>query len=329
LLRFKDGIIKSQITAGLGLRDYQVSQRINDSDKILTWGYGKIIHRDNIYFSPNDLKQIIKWIERNINKYNHVSILRVFEDNIVLCKKNKISGARKLYSVLNKYCGSDSFLLPGYPLILNKNHGIEDDGFLSLNDLFNHFFSSKDGIVTKQQLNEYFVKERGYRRGIIDIVTDICDNIIRYTRNSFVSLKAIGWSEKKVLALEDIALDRFKRDLQSQQPFSFVEDLLEMELLPPLEGNISWQKTLLIELIGLIDNIKLLGTKKEIYVFVPNQFIIETTEDLIHFVLKNEFGGAANKNDFKKRLTELRIAKKPNLSEYTGFTIKDEEVFVN
>lgn len=329
LLRFKEGIGKSQIKTGLGLRDYQVAQRINDSDKILSWGYGKVIHADNIYFNPDDLIQIVRWIKRNIDKYNHLSILRVFEDNIVLCKKNKISGARKLYSVLNKYYGSDSFLLPSYPLILNKNHGIEDDGYLSLNDLVNHYFSSKDAIITKQQLNDYFVKERGYRKGTIDMVTDICDDIIRYTQNSFISLETIGWSDKKALALEDIALDRFKRDSQPQRPFSFVEDLLEMELLPSLEGNISWQKALLIELLELIDNLKLLGTKKEIYVFVPNQFGIETTEDLIHFVLKNEFGGAANKNEFTKRLNELRIAKKINLAEYTGFTVKDEEVFIN
>lgn len=328
LLGFKDGIGKSQIKAGLGLRDYQVAQRINDSDKILPWDYGKVIHTDNIYFNSDDLIQIDRWIKRNIDKYNHLSILRVFEDNIVLCKKNKISGARKLYSVINKYYGSDSFLLPGYPLILNKNHGIADDGFLSLNDLVNHYFSSKGEIITKLQLNEYFVKERGYRRGIIDIVTDICDDIIKYTQNSFVSLKTIGWSDKKALALENIALEKFKRDSQPQRPFSFVEDLLEMELLPSLDGNISWQKTLLIELLELVDNIKLLGTKKEIYVFVPNQFGIETTEDLIHYVLKNEFGGAANKNEFTKRLNELRIAKKINLSEYTGFTVKNEEVFI-
>ena len=329
LLGFKDGIGKSQIKAGLGLRDYQVAQRINDSDKILPWGYGKVIHIDNVYFNPDDLIQIVRWIKRNIDKYNHLSILRVFEDNIVLCKKNKISGARQLYSVLNKYYGSDSFLLPGYPLILNKYHEIEDDGYLSLNDLLNHYFSSKDAIITKQQLNDYFVKERGYRKGTIDMVIDICDDIIRYTQNSFVSLKTIGWSDKKALALENIALERFKRDSQPQRPFSFVEDLLEMESLPSLEGSISWQKTLLIELLELVDNIRLLGTKKEIYVFIPNQFGIETTEDLIHFVLKNEFGGAANKSEFTKRLNELRIAKNPNLAEYTAFTIKDEEVFIN
>ena len=329
LLRFKEGIRKSQIKEGLGLKEYQVEQRINESDEILRWGYGKVIHVNNVYFNPGDLKQIVRWIKRNIDKYNHLSILRVFEENIVLCKKNKISGARKLYSVINKYYGNDSFLLPGYPLILSKNHGIEDDGFLSLNDLVNHYFSSKGGIITKQQLNEYFVKERGYKKNIANTVAYLCADIIRYTQNSFVSLETIGWSDKKASALEGIALNRFKRDSQPQRPFSFVEDLLEMELLPSLKSNISWQKTLLIELLELVDNIKLLGTRKEIYVFVPNQFEIETTEDLIHYVLENEFGGAANKNEFTQRLNELRIAKKTNLAEYTGFTVKNEEVFIN
>lgn len=331
VLKFDYGIKKGEIQKKLGLKEYQVVQRIGQSDKILHWGDCKVIHTDSISLEDSELLELNNWIANYINKYSHVSVAQVFENNIVLCKKSNIPNPRALYSVIYKYFG-DLLFLPRYPIIVKRGHGIEDDGHFSFNDLINHYFSSKNDSVTEKELRNYFVKERGYRpQYCIDMITALCENIVKYARQSFISLKTIGWSEKKSQALEEIANSKFVRDCIIGKPFSLISELIE-EKLPSLDGNgrIYWQTTLLTELLEQSDNVRILGSTKELYVIVPNKYRIETNEDLIEFVLKNDFGGAANKDTLIKKLQEFRIANKLHASNrYSKFTICNEEVFVN
>ena len=143
-----------------------------------------------------------------------------------------------------------------------------------------------------------------------------------------MALATIGWSEAKSSALEAIAKKRFKRDSAAGQPFTFVEDLLEREKLPPLDGGISWQKMVWVDLLKRFEDIELLGEWKEIYVFLPNKFGIETSEDVIRFILEKEYGGAANKAEFITRLNELKIAAGINPTTNSRIAIKGEEVFI-
>jgi hypothetical protein len=246
-------------------------------------------------------------MKRSINKYKHLSVESVFKNNQVLSKKNNISNPEMLYAVLNKYCDKDAFFFPKYPLILEKEPGKEDNLSISFYDLFLHYFSSQKGIVSRMQLTEYFVNERGYKEGSINRAAKCCDNVVKYTKNSYITLETIGWTDTKSAALERVLKKKYKRDERAKQPFSFVDELLEIEPLPTLENNISWQKPLLIELLGRIESVRLLGRAREIYTLAGNRYGIESDEDVMHYVLKHEFKGAANKTLFLKKLKEYKM----------------------
>ena len=58
---------------------------------------------------------------------------------------------------------------------------------------------------------------------------------------------------------------------------------------------------------------------------MANEYNIETTEDLVCFILKKEFNGAANKGQFLKRIEALRITKTLNGSG-KKYKIINEEI---
>ena len=62
-----------------------------------------------------------------------------------------------------------------------------------------------------------------------------------------------------------------------------------------------------------------------IYVVTPNEYNIETTDDLVLFILNKEFKGAANKGKFFNRLQSLRIAKSLD-GDGVKYKIINEEV---
>ncbi|MEI8012714.1 MAG: hypothetical protein WCI27_09615, partial [Candidatus Omnitrophota bacterium] len=87
-------------------------------------------------------------------------------------------------------------------------------------------------------------------------------------------------------------------------------------------------KRLLKTLLDGGDSIRVVGTLGDMYIAVPNGFRIETTDDLIGFLLEQKFGGATNRSQFINYLAKIRLTKvlNPKAAQYS---IKNEEVMVN
>lgn len=321
---------QDDIMEALGLKSYQLQNILSSADEIMTWGSKSVVHVDNINIEPDILDTLHSYLKIQLDKYSHISVKSVYDDNIVTCKKNSISSPRALYSILS-YNYGDTLCFPVYPHILIAEHGINDDGRLSLNDLVNHYFASRNKIVSSDELHDYFVIQRGYNATRINDIQYLCDSIVRYTRGSYVSLDTLCWTDEKSKNLEDKANDIFRNKCTFTLPFAFVDDLLA-EHLPCINEieDISWQRTLLKELLDKIDSIRLLGNTRDIYVVIPNKHNIEDTDDLITFILRNEYHGAANKDVFIKRLKELSIAGSLKSIDYNKAKIKisNEEIFI-
>lgn len=331
LLEIRKALSAKEIGALLGIRPYQTTNILSYSDKILQWGIGKYIHIRNINVSMSDLEAVCDYAKKMTNKYKHFSIKQIFHNNIVLCKKNKIETPRALFSLFNLYF-SDQLFFPRYPYVLCHDHGIHDDGVFSLNDLVEDFFFCNNRVVHLKELYDYFVVKRGYNKASIETINYLCEGIVKYSRGSFINLKAIKWSEEKSKKLEDIAIQEFQKNVDLGKPFGVLLDVLEREL-PEINEEIEvyWQRTLLRELLESIDSIKFIGSYKDIYILYPNKYNLLNTEDLIAFVLKNEFGGAVNKGIFLKRLKELGIVATLPVSAESAvlpYKINNEEVFL-
>ncbi len=330
LLQLEKEATYKEIEQKLGLKDYQINQIIEDSNKIIYLGNGKYIHRDNIKIDKEDFHYLEKCIERELGKFDHISIEQIYKNNIVICMKNKINNPYVLYSVFSHF-RKGNFYFPRFPHIISQKRKIEDDGNLSFNDIVNHFFLAKKGVVYHKELYEYFVSDRGYKEKVIVNMPYLCENILRYTKSSYVSLETINWSEEKDLDLEKTASARFQKDCSLGRPFSLIYDLFE-EKLPVINENIkiSWQKTLLRELLERLENIKIIGSLRETYIVVPNKKKIYSEEDLIYYVLLNDFNGATHIDRLKSRLNEYRISKSLGKKKlHKKIKISKGEVFIN
>ena len=187
---------------------------------------------------------------------------------------------------------------------------------------------------------------------MVGTIRFLCKNVIRYDATSLVSLETLEWTKEKQDKLEKKAVDLFNKNIehghlpssieedlaslyankgQKGIPFVKLSDLLEQEL-PKLgrDGKIKWQRCLLIDLIERMDNVNVLGVGRRIYIVTPNKYKIQNLEDVICFILENEFHGKAKEDKLIKRLDELEISKKIYIDrakdEPAKFMVKKNEV---
>jgi hypothetical protein len=109
-----------------------------------------------------------------------------------------------------------------------------------------------------------------------------------------------------------LALQVYSDAVAAGKCFGLVENIIEMEYdnLPILANDICWTEMLLAELLNKSNNFKVIGSQKNAFVTLPNKFNIETLEDLLYVILKNDYNGAANLEEFARDLKETGIIKK-------------------
>jgi len=325
---FKQGIDNDKVENALGIKWYQLSQALSRSDKIVKWGDGKLIHEDNIDIDRKDLLVLRIWITDKINKFEHISVIQVFQHNLMICQRNDIKCSIALYSALRKNF-NNKYSFPRYPFILSKENNIPDDGRFSMNDIARYYFEGKNGIVYQEEIYKYLVSERGYDEKIVRNLRYLCEDIVKYQEDAYISLNTINWTHNKAIQLRELAMSKYdynckmkilfstpkqklaalmSRKAQSGVPFVHVSELLE-DALPELDenGKIKWTEVLLGEILDMLDGIMVLGSSKSIFVKYPNDFEIKNIEDIACYILKNEFGGKTEVNEFEKRLKQLRI----------------------
>lgn len=297
-----------QLVDDSGLKGYQITQHILESNRILPCEDGKYIHENKLNITKEDLDKLSTWIIKEVKTNNHTSVKHVYEENIVSCQKCNILDSRVLYAVLSKTLDR-KLNFPRYPYIVDKDHKIIVEGRFSFNDIANDYFSRCNRIVYEKELYHYFVEERGYSASAVSNICYLCENIVQYARGAYISLEVLGWDEKKNQLLGQIATEKFINCFKAGHAFVCIDDLLE-EQLPAINEviDLSWQKRLLADLLERIDKVRILGDMGSVYVIIPNENKISNTEDLVCYLLVKEFSGAANKDVFQNKLRDLKIA---------------------
>ena len=140
------------------LKTYQASSFMKHSENIYPWGRDQCIHVNNLKINNKDIENLYKEIVKVVKEYKYISIKQLYQDNIVLCSRNKIPNPHALYSLI-KDKHTKGLFFPRYPHVLTKKHGIEDDGVFSFNDIAEDFFLSNNRIIPKHEIERYFIKK--------------------------------------------------------------------------------------------------------------------------------------------------------------------------
>ncbi|MDD5210578.1 MAG: DNA-directed RNA polymerase subunit alpha C-terminal domain-containing protein [Elusimicrobiales bacterium] len=312
----------------LGLREYQVINAIQESLVVLKCANGKCVHINKLNIGASEkqiLEMLLTDIKAKLDKYEHISVRQVYDDNRVFLTKIGIPDSTCLYSFLARRY-NDLFDCPRLPYIL-KHDLLGKDAKVNAQALVEEYFNDKHGPVYIKDLVKHFSEERGYPSIWCYSLPFYCEGFFRYSLGAFISKTAISWNIEKQKQLKDIALGKYAQNCQLGRPYVNIEELLEKQL-PEIDENkqgIYWQKKLLVDILEEIDGIEVLGSLESVYVCIPNKYSIESTDDLICHILKTEFSGAANKTEFTRRIVELGIAK--NISGSSEkYTIENEEI---
>jgi len=286
----------------LHLKEYMLNNYLDKIPNIIRIKKGVYLHTDHFKINNQKLSEIIEYSKKILSKDNHVSIVKIFNDKKILCKQIGINTPELLFSLF-RICASDEIGTRNYPQINLIDEDI-DKGRGVLKEVV-EYIKNKKGHCSYQEIEDYFVTKLGYSEQIIYFVSRE-KNIHRYLQSCLIHNDTIEWTEEKQKLLDKLALQVYSDAVAAGKCFGLVENIIEMEYdnLPILANDICWTEMLLAELLNKSNNFKVIGSQKNAFVTLPNKFNIETLEDLLYVILKNDYNGAANLEEFARDLKE-------------------------
>lgn len=289
----------------LHLKEYMLNNYLDKIPNIIRIKKGVYLHTDHFKINNQKLSEIIDYSKKVLSKDNHVSIVKIFNDKKILCKQIGINTPELLFSLFRIYA-SDEIGTRNYPQINLIDEDI-DKGRGVLKEVV-EYIKNKKGHCSYQEIEDYFVTKLGYSEQIIYFVSRE-KNIHRYLQSCLIHNDTIEWTEEKQKLLDKLALQVYSDAVAAGKYYGLVENILEIEYdnLPILANDICWTETLLAELLNKSSNFKVIGSRKNVFVTLPNKFNIETFGDLLYVILKNDYNGASNWEDFARDLKEIGI----------------------
>lgn len=295
--------LKEYIIDTLLYKEFQFQQAKSNLNKVLFTKNKGLIHYSNLNLNADKLKELTKYIKELLNNIGHVSIQRIFKEKQVTCYEIGVTSARMLYSLLkNEY---NFFDYPRFPII-TINTQKANDTIKTLGKYVLKYIKNKEDYCTFSELEEEFVKKRGYRWYSVRNTLN-SDKLLRYTSSSIVHKEKIGWDEAKNNSLINLAKNEYLKKEKLNKKYVSIEQFISTEKLPKLKNDLVWTETLLGEILEHSGIFKLIGTKSQFYFKYPNKFGIRNLPDLIKELLHEVFQGAANLDEFNNYLCELKL----------------------
>jgi len=290
----------------LHLKEFMLNQYLSRVPNIINTR-GTYIHTDNLKIKKKELTEIITYVKNILAKEKHISVHKVFNDKRVSCKTAGIDSPELLFSLLQFY-EDDEIEAQKYPqlrLALETENNKRRSGILYE---VAAYIKNKHSFCTYQELEDYFVKKLGYSERTVYFIV-YRDYIYKYLPSCLIHHDIIEWTEEKQKQLGKVALQVYSDAVAAGKYYGLVENIIEIEYdnLPILANDICWTEMLLAELLNKSSNFKVIGSRKNAFVTLPNKFNIETFEDLLYVILKNDYNGAANLEEFARDLKEIGI----------------------
>ena len=287
------------------LTDYSFKQYLDSLPKIYKTQDG-YIDFDNLNIKQECLGEIICSIDKTFEDTDYVSIDKIFNEKIVTCQMMNIDSSLLLYNYLKDECNEYNF--ERYPTVTKKSAETKENAN-RLVHIIDDYFKSKKRYFSIFEIREYFVDDLGYSMNSIKNYIYKNENIINYLENVFIHVESISWSEEKQNNLEENALYIYNEALKNNIIFGSIKDLVEIKTLPKLSNELMWTETLIYGLLLRSEKFILLGNTKNIFVPSINKNSISNLSDLVYYILKDSYNGAANLKELERDLRHQEIIK--------------------
>ncbi len=125
-------------------------------------------------------------------------------------------------------------------------------------------------------------------------------------------IDTLRWTGSSQAALELLAANHLRNRETAGKPFGLISHLYDYlhDQLPELPHHLLWTPTLIGELLSWEGKYRIIGTQHNAFVSFPNSYGIETLDDLLYYILSNDYDGAANINILAADMREAGILKK-------------------
>lgn len=297
--------LKIYVIDKLLCKDIQFNQIITQIPNTIRTKDG-FIHTDLLNLDTNKINDVITHIRNTLKKEGHISIIKIFRDKKISCRILGLHDPKSLFSFLKLKFNTEFDL--HYPQIRflseadkNKTNGIIDEII--------NFIKNKNTYCSIQELTEEFVDKLGYNENTVRYIY-YTKYIFRYSKDSVIHIDSIEWNEEKQRQLETSAANRFDRCERIGRCYGLIRDMIESDSLPNIGNKIYWTPYLLADLLISHGRFAILGSEKNAFIPIPNQFGIENFEDLVYEILKKEHDGSENLNSFANKLRESGIIRK-------------------
>ncbi|MBU4393396.1 MAG: hypothetical protein KJ920_13265, partial [Actinobacteria bacterium] len=313
---------------GINVKQFMLNHYIDRAPNIIRIKRGTYLHTDYLKIEEQKLSEIISYARSILSKENHVSVKKVFNDQKINCKLMGIHSPEALFSVL-QLKASDRIHVQSYPQIrLMGGNDTERRGIFKEISLY---ISNKKAPCSIQELYEHYVEHLGYNEQTIYWAT-YGDDIYHYLRGCVIHKDTIDWTEEKQEQIESVARDIYKQSVKAGSCYGLIDTLIESDALPQLGNDVYWTQLLISDLLKCQNNFIVIGSQKNVFLPLPNEFGIQTFEDFLYEILKRDYNGAINLEILNEELADSGIiakgVTKNMLDKSTKVTIVGHEIML-
>jgi len=323
LIEAKRAINKKEILHDLGLKDYQFTQAILRNKKVVEWGDDKVVHVDNINIASGELSSIAEYINTCLREVAVVTVNQVWEDFIRLSKNDKYN-METLYGLLKQHY-SDLFEFPSFPVICSpQKHLLKE--MKKARTLINELFSLEARPYHVEEIKNHLKAHKMNTTVLSQGIDDLCPDIVCCDKEAYIALDTLEWTNKEQNLLKHVALNLYDKKMLSGDPVVlFVDFLKEVSSRINLKA-MCWNQLLLKSIVKRTPDIKIIGTRADAFIVIPNQYSINTEEDVVLNILKKKYNGCAKKEELTATLDAYGVEN--ILRESDKYVIDNDVVYV-
>ncbi|MCK9363833.1 MAG: hypothetical protein M0P74_09595 [Syntrophales bacterium] len=288
-----------------------MANHLPNTPNILRVDRGEYIHIQQIGIQKERLTSIIEHLTTLLSSSRHISAIRLFNDKKITCKLLGIVSPMLLFSII-QFFYYDEYDLSLYPRI--RLSGVIEEGGRATGvatEIINYILDKAEPC-SFSELYQHFVDDLGYKQNSVYNVLHTYKDVIRYSDGVIVHIETLGWTGNSQAALELLAAHYLSNRDSAGKPFGLISHFYDYrhDQLPALPDHFLWTQTLIGELLSREGKYRIIGSQRNAFVSIPNSCGIETLDDLLYYVLNNDYEGAANIDVFVADMRTAGILKK-------------------
>lgn len=301
----EEGITVNELTdylvSDLGVSDQLKHNYLYSLQNVIQVGVGSYMHLDHLSIDPTRFRSIRDYTDELLEDMRQVSVDKIFGDKQITCKCLGVSTPIMLYSLLQTYYG-DRYTLPRYPVVARA----DTTGKVGVVAQMADYVRDLRRPCSTDELLAHFVDRLGFSESSIYNVR-YCEHVLQYTKGTLLHIDTLEWTAHKQQTIEDIALAHLCEQGLLGKPYGLLDKILESRQLPHLPPCAPWTATLLGEVLCHEDRFRVIGTRRNAFVRIPNEQHIEDLQSLLYNLLRTKYDGAASLQEFEAYLRDTGI----------------------